>query len=66
MTAVIDRYMIQGTRSQKGWDHCQRAWVAVSTCAQQARSVYDFFGAAIAAAFNGSPPPPWLPKAPER
>ena len=61
---VIDRYVTQGTRSQKGRDYCQRAWTAVATCAQQARSVYQFFGAAIAAAFNGTPIPSLLPAAP--
>jgi transposase len=61
---VIDRYVTQGTRSQKGRDYCQRAWTAVATCAQQSRSVYQFFGAALAAAFNGTPVPSLLPAAP--
>jgi transposase len=61
---VIDRYVTQGTRSQKGRNYCQRAWTAVATCAQQARSVYHFFGAALAAAFNGTPIPSLLPAAP--
>jgi transposase len=61
---VIDRYVTQGTRSQKGRHYCQRAWTAVATCAQQARSVYHFFGAALAAAFNGTPIPSLLPAAP--
>src|ERR1035437_5466067 len=61
---VIDRYVTQGTRSQKGRDYSQRAWTAVATCAQQARSVYHFFGAVVAAAFNGSPIPSLLPAAP--
>jgi transposase len=61
---VIDRYVTQGTRSQRGRDYCQRAWTAVATCAQQARSVYHFFGAALAAAFNGTPIPSLLPAAP--
>ena len=61
---VIDRYVTQGTRSQRGRDYCQRAWTAVATCAQQARSVYEFFGAALAAAFNGTPIPSLLPAAP--
>lgn len=61
---VIDRYVTQGTRSQKGRDYCQRAWTAVATCAQQAHSVYQFFGDAIAAAFNGTPIPSLLPAAP--
>ena len=61
---VIDRYVTQGTRSQKGRDYSQRAWTAVATCAQQARSVYHFFGAALAAAFNGTPIPSLLPAAP--
>ena len=61
---VIDRYVTQGTRSQKGRDYNQRAWTAVATCAQQVRSVYHFFGAALAAAFNGNPIPSLLPAAP--
>ncbi len=62
---VIDRYVTQGTRSLRGRDYCQRAWTAVATCAQQARSVYQFFGAALAALFNGNPIPSLLPAAPE-
>ena len=61
---VIDRYVTQGTRSQKGRDYCQRAWTAVATCAKQARSVYDYFSNAVAAAFNGTPIPSLLPAAP--
>jgi transposase len=61
---VIDRYVTQGTRSQKGRDYSQRAWTAVATCAQHARSVYLFFDAALAAAFNGTPIPSLLPAAP--
>ena len=61
---VIDRYVTQGTRSQKGRTYCQRAWTAVATCAQQARSVYHFFHATLTAAFTGAPLPSLLPAGP--
>lgn len=61
---VIDRYVTQGTRSPRGRAYCQRAWTAVATCAQQVRSVYHFFNAALMAAFTGAPPPSLLPAGP--
>jgi len=61
---VIDRYVTQGTRSPRGRDYCQRAWTVVATCAQQARSAYHFFHAALTAAFTGAPAPSLLPAGP--
>ena len=61
---VIDRYVTQGTRSQKGRNYCQRAWTAVATCASRPARSTTSSAAAVAAAFNGTRIPSLLPAAP--
>lgn len=58
---VIDRYITQGTRSEKGRRWCERIWTVVATCAQQGRSAFDFVFASVEAHFSGLSPPSLLP-----
>jgi len=58
---VIDRYITQGTRSEKGRRWCERIWTVVATCAQQGRSAFEFMFASVEAHFLGLPPPSLLP-----
>jgi hypothetical protein len=39
---VLDRYVTQGTRSQRGQKWCERIWTAIATCTQQQRSAFEF------------------------
>jgi len=61
---VIDRLVTQGTRSEKGrrWD--ERIWTAIATCAQQARSVFEYLHQSLAAYFSKQPAPSLLPAGP--
>lgn len=37
---VIDRRIIQGTRSDRGMPWCERIWTAIATCKKQNRNVF--------------------------
>jgi transposase len=58
---VIDRYITQGTRSEKGRQWSERIWTVVATCSIQGRSAYDYLVEAVQAHFNGKPIPKLLP-----
>lgn len=60
---VIDRRITQGTRGKSGRQWCERIWTTLATCAQQGRSAFQFLCEAIAASFQGQPPPLLLPDA---
>jgi transposase len=54
---VIDRYITQGTRSEKGRRNCERLWTVLATCGTTGRSAFYFIKSAVNAYFNkGSPP----------
>ena len=54
---VIDRYITQGTRSEKGRRNCERLWTVFATCQLQGRSTFQFIKTAVQAYMNrGSPP----------
>ena len=57
---VIDRRLTQGTRGESGQRWCERAWMAVATCAKQGRSAFAFFSEALRAYVNGAPAPSLL------
>ncbi len=57
---VIDRYITQGTRSEKGRAWCERIWTVLATCASQSRSAFDFIYQSIQAHFSDQPLPPLL------
>lgn len=58
---AIHRRLTQGTRGEAGQRWCERIWTAITTCAQQGRSVFDFLCASVAAHFRGAPAPSLLP-----
>jgi len=58
---VIDRYVTQGTRSQRGREANQRLWTVIGTCALQGRSAYNFILQAVHAYFYHKPCPSLLP-----
>ncbi len=58
---VIGRHITQGTRSEKGWQFCERIWTVVATCAGQGRSVFEYLYAAVEAHFMGKDAPSLLP-----
>jgi hypothetical protein len=57
---VIDRYITQGTRSEKGRAWCERLWPVLATCASQGRSAFDFIYQSIQAHFPDQPIPSLL------
>ncbi len=59
---VIDRRIIQGTRSEGVNRWCERIWTAIATCTQEGRSVFEYLEAAIGAWFAGTEPPMLLPE----
>lgn len=58
---VIDRYVTQGTRSEKGRKNCERLWTVLGTCSIQGRSAFEFIKTAVEAYFKGTDPPSLLP-----
>lgn len=58
---AIHRRITQGTRGETGQTWCERIWTAVGTCAQQARSVFEFLHEAVLAFLMGTPAPSLLP-----
>jgi transposase len=61
---VIDRKVTQGTRGQTGRRWCERIWTVLATCAQQARSAFEFLYHSITAYFKNQAPPSLLPLPP--
>lgn len=57
---VIDRYITQGTRSEKGRTWCERIWTVLATCASQGRNAFDFIYQSIQAHFSDQPFPSLL------
>jgi len=57
---VIDRYITQGTRSEKGRAWCERIWTVLATCASQGRNAFDFICQSIQAHFSDQPFPSLL------
>jgi len=57
---VIDRYITQGTRSEKGRIWCERIWTILATCASQGRNAFDFICQSIQAHFSDQPFPSLL------
>ncbi len=58
---VIDRYVTQGTRSEKGRKSSERIWTVIATCTLQNRSAFNFILEAVKAYFNNQPAPSLLP-----
>ncbi|MCP3944509.1 MAG: IS66 family transposase [Desulfobacteraceae bacterium] len=58
---IIDRYVTQGTRSEKGRQSSERIWTVIATCALQGKSAFDFILKAVRAYFTGSPAPSLIP-----
>lgn len=58
---VIDRYISQGTRSQRGRKNCERLWTVNATCSVQGRSTYEFIKTAVEAHLKGLPYPSLIP-----
>jgi transposase len=61
---VIDRRITQGTRGETGRRWCERIWTTIATCAQQARSVFEFLWQTIESHLGGAPPPSLMPSGP--
>ena len=61
---VIDRKVTQGTRGEPGRRWCERIWTVLETCAQQARSAFQFIYRSIAAHFTHQSFPSLLPQGP--
>ena len=57
---VIDRYITQGTRSEKSRAWCERIWTVLAACASQGRSAFDFIYQSIQAHFSDQPLPSLL------
>jgi len=57
---VIDRYITQGTRSEKGRLWSERIWTVLATCASQGRNAFDFIYQSIQAHFSDQPLPSLL------
>ena len=57
---VIDRYITQGTRSEKGRLWSERIWTVLATCASQGRNAFDFICQSIQAHFSDQPFPSLL------
>src|SRR5262245_14700922 len=60
---VIDRRIMQGTRSERGNQWCERIWTVIATCSQQGRSVFEYLEAAVTAWFHGEEAPSLRPRA---
>lgn len=58
---VIDRHVTQGSRSEAGRYWLERIWTTLATCAQQARSAFEFLADTVEAHFQGLPTPRLLP-----
>ncbi len=58
---VIDRRITQGTRSETSRRWCERIWTTIATCAQQARSVFEFVLESVDSHLRDVPPPSLLP-----
>lgn len=54
---VIDRYVTQGTKSEKGRRNSERLWTVLATCGIKDRSAFYFIRTAIQAYFNKASPP---------
>ena len=61
---VIDRYVTQGTRSEKGQRANERLWSVIGTCEIQGRSAFEFILQAVKAHFQNTIPPSLIPQAP--
>ena len=57
---VIDRYITQGTRSERGRLWSERIWTVLATCARQGRNAFDFICQSIQAHFSDQPLPSLL------
>ena len=57
---VIDRYITQGTRSERGRLWSERIWTVLATCARQGRNAFDFICQSIQAHFSDQPFPSLL------
>jgi len=57
---VIDRYITQGTRSEKGRLWSERIWTVLATCASQGRNAFDFICQSIQSHFSDQPFPSLL------
>lgn len=57
---VIDRYITQGTRSEKGRLWSERIWTVLATCASQGRNAFDCICQSIQAHFSDQPFPTLL------
>jgi len=44
---VIDRYVTQGTRSDRRRAASERIWTVIATCAMQGRSAFEFIRQAV-------------------
>ena len=58
---VIDRYVTQGTRSDRGRTASERIWTVIATCAMQGRSAFEFIRQAVHTNWHNEPPPSLLP-----
>jgi transposase len=58
---AIHRRLTQGTRGSVGQRWVERMATAVTTCAQQGRSAFEFFCHTVAASFGGHAAPSLLP-----
>jgi transposase len=58
---AIHRRITQGTCGEAGQTWCERIWTAIGTCAQQARSVFEFIHDAVFAHLTGHPAPSLVP-----
>lgn len=57
---VIDRYITQGTRSEKGRLWSERIWTVLATCASQGRNAFNFVCQSIQTHFSDQPCPSLL------
>ncbi len=58
---VIDRYVTQGTRSDRGRTASERIWTVIATCAIQGRSAFEFIRQAVYAHWHNESLPSLLP-----
>ena len=61
-TAVIDRRITQGSRSQMGRQWNARIWTVLRTCRKQSRSAWQFLQNALSAYHFQTPAPSLLPQ----
>ncbi len=61
-TAVIDRRITQGSRSQMGRQWNARIWTVLGTCRKQGRSAWQFLQNALSAHHFHTPAPSLLPQ----